>query len=399
MKCGVSTINTDKTKMKKLLLFALFIFAFEISFAQTASDYFLPMCVGNQAVLYANGSCESGYTGRNFTYTYLKTDTISGVTYFVEEGKEYLYCDQGTSVFAKRWLREDVNGNILLKKVVLDESDSLIFPSELIIFSNNFFTAGYSINQIVMAGYTITDSVISTNATFGNFTNCIQVREIDNEDTITGIEDIFYATGIGRVGGNRIFTMGGHSYTSHFGTAYITACDPIIDTLDPVNVVDTCLGPEIDYYVTNIQVDTNLNTVTVTWIFQDSTVTNQFIATYPYQNMGNNVISITLQCSKASTTYYKPIHISTSPLSINEAGTLSSITIYPNPAKDFITIDNNSDQVLEFNLYNIMGSLIKKETLTQNQKHLNISDLCNGIYFVEIKSKNMSKTQKLIIQR
>ena len=160
--------------MKKLVLSALSIFAMATSFAQTASDYFLPMCVENQTVLYANEN-SYGWSGRDFTYTYIKTDTISGVTYFVEEGKEYSWNSVESTVFAKRWLREDVNGNILMKKVVIEESDSLIFPSEIIIFSNNYFTTGYSINQIVMTGYTIKDSVISTNATFGIFSNCVQV--------------------------------------------------------------------------------------------------------------------------------------------------------------------------------------------------------------------------------
>lgn len=369
------------------------------SFAQTASNYFLPMCIGNQTVLYAYGN-SYGWSGRNFTYTYIKTDTIGGVTYYVEEGKEYLYCDPGTSVFAKRWLREDVNGNILMKKILIEESDSLIFPSELIILSNNFFTTGYSINQIVMPGYTVTDSVISTNATFGNFNNCIQVREIDIEGTITGIEDVYYANGIGRVGSNRLFSISS-SHISNFGTAYITACDPIIDTLDPVNVVDTCLGPNIDYYVTNIQVDTLLNTVTVTWVFQDSTITNQFIATYPFQNMGNNMISITLQCSKATTTYYKPINISTSTLSINESVPLRSITIYPNPAKDifYVNIGNPENEEFSLTIYNAIGAVVKSEKLKQNNQQINISGLNNGIYLVEVNSENMHKTEKLIIQK
>lgn len=388
--------------MKKLLLLVLSIFAMEISFAQTASDYFLPMCVGNQTVLFAEGSCviPGAWTGRDFTYTYLNTETIGGVTYFVEEGKEYLYCDQGTSVFAKRWLREDVNGNILLKKVLIEESDSLVFPSELIVLSNNFFTAGYSINQIIMPGYTMTDSVISTNATFGGFTNCIQVREIDIEDTITGIEDIYYAYGFGRVGSNRLFSISS-SHISNFGTAYITACDPIIDTLDPVNVIDTCLGPNIDYYVTNLEVDTLLNTVTVTWVFQDSTITNKFMATYPFQSMGNNVISITLQCSKATNTYFKPINISTSTLSINEPGPLSSITIYPNPAKEnfYVNIGNPENEEFSLTIFNAIGAVVKNEKLKQNKQQINISGLSNGIYLVEVNSENIHMTEKLIIQK
>ena len=301
-------------------------------------------------------------------------------------------------------MREDVNGNILLKKIVIEETDSLIFSPELIVFSNNFFTTGYSINQIVMAGYIVTDSVISINATWGNFTNCIQVREIDNENgTITGIEDVYYAHGIGRVGGNRIFSISS-SHISNFGTAYITACDPIIDTLNPVNIVDTCLGPNINYYVNNIQIDTALNTVTVTWVFQDSTITNQFVATYPFQNMGNNMISITLQCNgKSSTeTYYKPINISLSSLGINvfiEKNLI--INMFPNPASDIVTlnIDNLNNTGLNVNIYNIMGTIVKKVALEQNQQQINVSDLSNAVYIVEIKSDNYTGKQKLIIQK
>jgi len=390
--------------MKNFLLVVLSIFAMETSFAQTASDYYLPMCIGNQTVLYAYGN-GYGWSGRNFTYTFIKTDTIGGITYFVEEGKEYSWGQYGgvvsSSVFAKTWLREDVNGNILLKKIVMEETDSLIFPSELIILSNNYFTVGYSINQIVMTGYSIRDSVISTNATFGGFTNCIQIRSTDIEDTITGIEDVFYANGVGRVGSNRIFSISS-SHTSNFGTAYITACAPIIDTLDPVNTIDTCLGPNIDYYVTNIQVDTFLNTVTVTWVFQDSTLTNQFIATYPFQNMGNNMISITLQCSKTTTTYYKPINISSSSLGINESTETNSKTeIYPVPAFDIVIVKINrqNNEPLTMNIYDILGALVKTEILEQDQQKISINNLSNGLYLVEIKSKEWSEKQKLIIQK
>lgn len=386
--------------MKKILLFVLSLYAMGTSFAQTASDYFLPMCVGNQTVLWANGN-GYGWTGRDFTYTYLKTDTINGINYFVEEGKEYSFFDGSSSVFAKRWLREDGNGNILMKKIVIDEIDSLTFASELIIFSNNFFTTGYSMNQIVMTGYSITDSVISTNATFGSFSNCVQIRTIDIEDTITGIEDLFYANGVGLVGTNRLFSINS-SHTSNFGTAYITACDPIIDTLNPVNVIDTCLGPNIDYYVTNIQLDTNLNTVTVTWVFQDSTTTNQFIATYPYLSMGNNLISITLQCSKATTTYYKPIYIGTSPLAIDEStGTDPKIEIYPIPASDavFVKMSRQSHESVRLNIYDIQGALVKTEILEQDQQKIRIDNLSNGLYLAEIRSGAWRETQKLIIQK
>jgi len=75
--------------------------------------------------------------------------------------------------------------------------------------------------------------------------------------------------------------------------------------------------------------------------------------------------------------------------------------LYPNPASDIVTlnVDNTNNSELTLNIYNVIGKLVKSELLKQNQQKINIVDLNNGIYIVEIKSKEWSKKQKLIIQR
>lgn len=80
---------------------------------------------------------------------------------------------------------------------------------------------------------------------------------------------------------------------------------------------------------------------------------------------------------------------------------LSEISLYPNPAFDIVTlqVDKKSNADLILNIYNVMGSLVKTETLKQNQQQINVSDLINGIYLVEIKSEDFRSEQKLIIQR
>jgi hypothetical protein len=78
-----------------------------------------------------------------------------------------------------------------------------------------------------------------------------------------------------------------------------------------------------------------------------------------------------------------------------------NIFVYPNPATDIITLNfnkrNNAD--LTLNIYNITGELVSSETLLQNQQQINIGEISNGIYLVEIKSNGWSEKQKLIIQR
>lgn len=76
-------------------------------------------------------------------------------------------------------------------------------------------------------------------------------------------------------------------------------------------------------------------------------------------------------------------------------------SFYPNPASEFITfstdINNKSDLIL--NIYNLIGEQVKSELLKQNQQKINLRDLINGVYLVEIKSKEWSAKQKLTIQK
>ncbi len=87
--------------------------------------------------------------------------------------------------------------------------------------------------------------------------------------------------------------------------------------------------------------------------------------------------------------------------SIPEQTFKDNYSIYPNPASDIVTFNINSTNNANFaiNIYNINGSLVKSEILKQNQRQINIGDLCNGVYMVEIKSKDWTENKRLIIQR
>ena len=76
-------------------------------------------------------------------------------------------------------------------------------------------------------------------------------------------------------------------------------------------------------------------------------------------------------------------------------------SLYPNPASDIITlnIDNRNNDDLTLNIFNLIGALVKSEKFKQNQQQINVGDLGNGIYMVEIKSKEWTEKKKLIIQR
>jgi hypothetical protein len=81
--------------------------------------------------------------------------------------------------------------------------------------------------------------------------------------------------------------------------------------------------------------------------------------------------------------------------------TVIELNIFPNPASDivFLSVDNKNNADLALNIYNEIGELVKSELLKQNQKKINTNDLSDGIYIIEIKSKEGAGKQKLIIQR
>lgn len=86
--------------------------------------------------------------------------------------------------------------------------------------------------------------------------------------------------------------------------------------------------------------------------------------------------------------------------SVSEKGNGNYVfNMYPNPANDIITLDVNSKENMVFRIYNVSGSLVKSGMAKQNQQQINIRDLSDGIYIVEIKSKEWTEKQKLIIQR
>lgn len=76
-----------------------------------------------------------------------------------------------------------------------------------------------------------------------------------------------------------------------------------------------------------------------------------------------------------------------------------SVLLFPNPTSDIITLDINSNENLAYFIYDVLGTLVKSGITRQDQRQINIDDLSDGIFIVEIKFKEWSGKQKLIIQR
>ena len=75
------------------------------------------------------------------------------------------------------------------------------------------------------------------------------------------------------------------------------------------------------------------------------------------------------------------------------------VIIAPNPAKSFLNINSLSSPIKEVTIYNLSGTLVKRET-AQNITKINIEKLPIGIYIVNLTDFNNQKsTHKITVLR
>jgi hypothetical protein len=80
-----------------------------------------------------------------------------------------------------------------------------------------------------------------------------------------------------------------------------------------------------------------------------------------------------------------------------EVENASAFTLYPNPAKNNIQIQNFNFTSGEIRIFNVLGKQVLHQTKNLD-KNIDVSLLNAGIYIVKISSEGKSKTQKLVIQ-
>ncbi len=82
----------------------------------------------------------------------------------------------------------------------------------------------------------------------------------------------------------------------------------------------------------------------------------------------------------------------------NSNQAFNQISFYPNPATDYLVLNNTATEEISVNIYDIRGSLVKSVVISGGMKKLNIGNLNPGMYFLKYNKGNISHTEKLIIE-
>ena len=76
----------------------------------------------------------------------------------------------------------------------------------------------------------------------------------------------------------------------------------------------------------------------------------------------------------------------------------NQISVYPNPANNYVFINNATNEVLKIDIHDIRGAFIKTLKIENGKTQVNISDLHSGIYLINYVKGSSYYTKKMIVE-
>ncbi len=188
------------------------------------------------------------------------------------------------------------------------------------------------------------------------------------------------------------------------GTYTVTITDSLLATATATVTITNPAQPVIT--ATGTTLSTNFTAVGFKWYLNGVFIPNATSSTYTVTQNGNYTIEVNTGggCLDTSAIY------NFNTIGINESFLNNNVVIFPNPASNLITIKfdatllaASAKQDVLVDIQNELGQSIKKAGMKQlvngkNEMTLDIADLPNGIYFIQIKNQNTSVNKKFIKQ-
>lgn len=133
---------------------------------------------------------------------------------------------------------------------------------------------------------------------------------------------------------------------------------------------------------------------TINYLNNDVFVCTGYITGYTDMDPSN----VTLSLNTTVTNHFTVVYQNNTVTSFEKKVSKIDISVYPNPTKDFINIDNQLDLVgTMYDVTDCLGRVFLCNSIKQNKNIIDISNLSNGVYFIKFHS-DLIPTQKILKQ-
>jgi len=196
--------------------------------------------------------------------------------------------------------------------------------------------------------------------------------------------------------GNYITTAGMHYHTM----TNVFGCDSVIEIDITVNSLPTAAYSSV---VNGATVDfTNLSTgaIAYEWYFGDGSTSTQTSPSHTYLINGTYTVCLTSFSSFGCEDIICTNTLTIQGISMKELNAKPTIILYPNPAKDNVSITFSAEvKTGTVKLINAIGQVIlTKEVKNASSVEINLNAMNKGVYFVQIENNGEKAVKRLIIE-
>lgn len=75
---------------------------------------------------------------------------------------------------------------------------------------------------------------------------------------------------------------------------------------------------------------------------------------------------------------------------------ISLFEVYPNPFNSKFTIELSTSELVSIEIYNVVGDVVKKQTISENKSVIDLSAYSAGVYFVKVSTKSGSDIKRIV---
>lgn len=212
---------------------------------------------------------------------------------------------------------------------------------------------------------------------------------IESIDFSASDTNIIYISTKGYNNGNKVFK------STNGGTDFVNISNNLPDVIINKILLKQATNSKILFVATNVGVYFTINDGAV-WEKLGNSLPNVDVKDIEINYTADKLVAATFGRGLWS------INIENSTLNINEVTLKNTLelSVYPNPLTinnlKIVTKENLTD--LKYEIYNIVGGIVKKGTLSIN-KEINVDNLSNNVYLVRVYNNSFSSTKKFILTK